>query len=210
VDKVIHILGNGDKAVLFDHKVKGTRLVCNLPPFEVENVFASVMVDFKMMAALTEGSLNLDAYQWVLGNRPKVWMQSQGAFYMKHAARIKEFYLTVPKYCGPAGSAQAATNFNCGHMATHYAANRLKGTEIHLYGFDSLFDHNMRSITDLYLSSDRSERNNFRLLNNWRPIWNGIFGEFPQTKFVLHHDHEKIKIPKADNVEVFVHDLKRK
>lgn len=202
--EVVHILGNGDSAPIFDHSCKGTRLVCNLPPFHVDNVFASVMVDFKMMAALTEGSLNLDAYQWVLGNRPKLWMENQGSFYIKHGHRIKDFYLTVPKYCGPPGTHQAATNFNCGHMASHYAANKLKAKEIHLYGFDSLFDHNMRSITDLYLNSDRSDTNNYRLLNTWRPVWVGIFDEFKDTKFILHHKHDKLKLRVGDNVSVEV------
>jgi len=196
MSKVIHILGNGDNANMFNHKCTGTRLICNLPPFEVQNVYASVMVDFKMMAALTEGSLNLDSYWWVLGNRPKAWMESQSSFYIKHAHHIRDFYLTVPKY------ALNATNFNAGHMATHYAANKLKGEEIHMYGFDSIFDHNMRSITDLYLPSDRGQANNFRLLNNWRPIWNGIFKEFSNTKFILHHSHNNSKVQLPKNVEV--------
>lgn len=203
--KIVHIIGNGDKAVLWDKapkKDKGLRLVCNLPPFAVENVFASVMVDFKMMAALTEGSLNLDSYQWVLGTRPKVWMENKGSFYLKHAHRIREFYTTVPKYAGPANV--RATNFNCGHMATHYAANKLKATEVHLYGFDSLFDHNMRSYTDTVLSSDRGDTNNYRLLNNWRPIWTGIFNEFKDTKFYLYHNHSNLKLKVSDNVEAVV------
>lgn len=194
--RIVHLLGNGDNASMFNHSCKGTRLICNLPPFEVSNVYASCIVDFKMMMALTEGSLNLDAYEWVLGNRPKIWMQNKAAFYLKHASKIKEFYLTVPKYAGN------ATNFNCGHMAAHYAANKLQAEEVHMYGFDSIFDHNMRSITDLYLNSDRGDTNNFRLLNNWRPIWNGIFNEFSNTKFVLYHKHDKAKIPLPDNCEV--------
>lgn len=205
--KIVHIIGNGDKSVLWDKapkRDKGLRLVCNLPPFEVQNVFASVMVDFKMMAALTEGSLNLDSFQWVLGTRPKIWMQDKGTFYLKHSHRIREFYTTVPKYAGPA--AVRATNFNCGHMASHYAANKLKASEIHLYGFDSLFDHNMRSYTDTVLSSDRGSNNNYRLLNNWRPIWTGIFNEFKDTtKFYLYHTHNDLKIKvKSDNVETVV------
>lgn len=198
MSKVVHILGNGDSAQLFDHSVSGSRLVCNMPPFAVENVHAAVMVDFKMMAALTEGSLNLDSYQWVLGTRPKIWMEQRSAFYLKHSYRIKEFYLTVPKYAGN------ATSFNCGHMATHYACNRLKANEVHMYGFDSIFDHNMNSITDLYLNSDRSKINNHRLLNLWRPIWMGIFSEFKEVKFVLYHKHNKSKIELPKNVEVIV------
>jgi hypothetical protein len=93
-------------------------------------------------------------------------------------------------------------------MAVHYAANRHKADEIHMYGFDTLFDFNMRSVTDLVLSSDRSQSNNFRLLNNWRPIWRDIFKEFPKTKFVLHHNHSNLKVPKFDNIEVKVYNDK--
>lgn len=198
MSKVFHLLGNGDSANLFDHGCKGTRIICNMPPFHVDKVYASVMVDFKMMYALSEGSLNLDMYQWVLGTRPKIWMEQRPDFYMKHAHRVKDFYLTVPEYAGN------ATNFNCGHMAAHYICNKHKPTEVHMYGFDSIFDKNMRSITDLYLSSDRSDVNNFRLLNNWRPIWNGIFDEFKNVKFYLYHKHKNSKIALPENVEVIV------
>jgi hypothetical protein len=204
---VVHILGNGDKAIFWNNVKKSkeeTKLICNLPPFDVpiKDIYASVMVDFKMMAALTEGSLNLDSYRWVLGNRPKIWMTAPGksTFYFKYAPNIREFYLTVPKYAGN------ATNFNCGHMAVHYAAARLQAKEIHMYGFDSIFDFNMRSFTDTVLMSDRGNANNFRLLANWRPIWTGIFKEFPNTKFVMHHDHSDVKIEIAENVHVVIHD----
>jgi hypothetical protein len=196
MDKVIQLIGNGDNAVRFDHSCKGLRLICNMPPFAVEKVYASVLVDFKMMMALTEGSLNLDAYDWILGNRPKMWMEANAAFYLKHSQRIKEFYLHVPKYAGN------ATNFNCGHMAAHYAVVKQKASVIHMYGFDSIFDHNMRSITDLYLSSDRGHTNNYRLLDNWRPIWHFLFKEFPDVQFVLYHKHGNTKIPLPGNVEV--------
>ncbi len=202
MSNIVKILGNGDRAPLFE-KVERTPgdklLICNMPPFEVKNVWASAMVDFKMMNALTEGSLNLDAYDWVLGNRPKIWMQDLApSFYLKYAKNIKEFYLTVPEYAGN------ATNFNCGHMATHYAANRLKATRIELFGFDSIFDFNMRSITDLYLPSDRTDVNNHRLLDIWRPIWRNIFLEFNKTEFVLYHNHDKTKINLPDNVTIKV------
>jgi hypothetical protein len=177
-------------------------LLCNMPPFEVpaKEVYATCMVDFKMMAALTEGSINIDQYMWVLGTRPRIWMYERSAFYMKYAPNIKEFYTHVPEY------AQNATNFNCGHMAVHYACARHKADEVHLYGFDTIFDFNMRSITDLYLSSDRTDSNNYRLLNNWRPVWRDIIREFPKTEFVFHHNHDNFKIPKLDNMRVVVYD----
>lgn len=210
-NRVWHVIGNGDKAQFYkEEKREGKKLLCNMPPFDIprEDVFATCMVDFKMMAALTEGSLNLDMYPWILGNRPRIWMDQpeQSRFYLKYAPNIKEFYLNVPKYCGPVGSAEAATNFNCGHMAVHYAASKQKASEIHMWGFDTLFDFNMRSITDLYLNSDRSDTNNYRLINNWRPIWYNLFKEFPDTRFILHHDHPDLKIPNpGKNITVMVH-----
>jgi hypothetical protein len=203
--KVVHVLGNGDRADLYQREKRiGTKLICNMPPFELDpkEVYASCMVDFKMMMALTEGSINLDRYRWVLGTRPRIWMYERSAFHMKYAPNVREFYTHVPKYAGN------ATNFNCGHMAVHYAATRHKADEVHMYGFDTIFDFNMRSVTDLVLSSDRTDTNNYRLLNNWRPVWRDLFREFPKTKFVLHHNHDNLKIPKLDNVEVKVYSIK--
>lgn len=203
--RVVHVIGNGDKADLYQRERReGMKLICNMPPFEIDpkEVYATCMVDFKMMMALTKGEIALDQYEWVLGTRPRIWMYERSAFYLKYANRVKEFYTHVPKY------AVNATNFNCGHMAVHYAANQKKADEVHLYGFDTIFDFNMRSVTDLILSSDRSTVNNYRLLNNWRPIWRDIFREFDKTKFVLHHNHDNLKIPKLDNVEVKVYSDK--
>lgn len=201
--KKIYILGNGDMAQMMPEAMRyqrdGKLLICNQPPFEVQNVYATVMVDFKMMSALSEGSIRLDAYHWVLGNRPKIWCDQNPSFYMRHAARIREFYTDVPKYAGKEVN-QAATNFNCGHMAAHYACRKHKPDEIHMFGFDSIFDHNMRSYTDTVLSSDRTGGNNFRLLDIWRPIWMNIFHEFKDVKFVLYHKHANAKIRTPENV----------
>jgi hypothetical protein len=123
-------------------------------------------------------------------------MEMHPAFHMKYAKQIKEFYTELPPY------AENYTNFNCGHLAVHYTANRLKCDEIHMYGFDSMFDFNMRSTSDLFLFSDRDINNNMRLMNNWRPIWSQLFAEFPETQFVLHHKHANLKFPAPKNVEI--------
>jgi hypothetical protein len=197
----IHLLGNGDSAHTFNkinRSAKDKLLICNMPPFAVDNVFASVMVDFKMMSALADGFVNLDAYDWILGTRPKKWMEMRSDFYMKYAPNIKAFHTQVPKYAGN------ATNFNCGHMAAHYACSQLGCTTLNMYGFDSIFDYNLRSSSDLFLESDRGEMNNYRLINIWRPVWMGIFQDFPDTRFVLHHTHEKSKIKLPNNVSIVV------
>ena len=206
--KKVHVLGNGDMAHMMPEGVRnktardGKLVACNAPPFAIRDPWCTTIVDFKMCGALTEGSINLDAFMWVMGNRPRLWMDKNPNFYMKHAHHIREFYTTVPKYCGKSAN-EAATAFNCGHMATHYSAKKLKPDEIHMYGFDSIFDHNMRSYTDVVLNSDRSKTNNYRLLDIWRPIWNHIFNEFSNITFVLHHKHPNPKIKTPKNVEFF-------
>ena len=73
----VNVLGNGDWADIFQRGTEGKLLVCNMPPMQLtkQEVYASCMVDFKMMAALQEGSVNLGMYDWILGNRPRRWME---------------------------------------------------------------------------------------------------------------------------------------
>ena len=50
--------------------------------------------------------------------------------------------------------------------------------EVHIYGFDSIFEMDLTSWTDTILGSDKVQ-NTVRLSNNWRPIWTHMFNEFP-------------------------------
>ena len=208
----VNVLGNGDHATLFKRGTEGKLLICNMPPFEVprSEVHATCMVDYKMMKALAEGHVKLDMYDWILGNRPRHWMELQPAFYMKYSQNVKGFHLHIPEYAQLPGQnkAQAATNYSCGHMAVDYACRTMKAKEVHIYGFDSIFETNLRSYTDLILESDRSANNTFRLANNWRPVFTHLFQEFSDVKFYLHHSHDKLKIPVGDNVEVIVEKRK--
>jgi hypothetical protein len=202
--RVVHIIGNGDTAVFYNQEPrKGLKLTCNIPPFPVEDAYGTVMVDFKMMRALTKGELTLPG-DWILGFRPKIWMEKQPEWYLKMSTQVKEFYLELPKY------ASNYTDFNCGHMATHYACKKFSPDEVHMWGFDSIFDMNLKSCSDFYLPSPRDTGSNVRLNGNWRPIWHGIFNEFKDTQFVLHHKHDHIKIPKLDNLTIEVHSKKKK
>lgn len=204
--RVAHVIGNGDQAQLYK-PAKGLKVACNQAPFNIENLYTSCIVDFKMCAALTEGSVAIDG-NWTLGFRPKIWYdQNKGNFKMRFGHKIREFYTEIPPYTKLFPNESVGnmyTNFNCGHFAVHYTANKLKADEIHMYGFDSLFDMNLRSYTDFVLQSDRGAQNNVRLNDRWRPIWNGIFNEFKDTQFVLHHNHDALKIPKLDNMEIRV------
>ena len=195
MSKVAHIIGNGD-AWRFYKPSPGIKMTCNLPPTDIRDVYATAIVDFKMVKAIHEGSVSLNAYDWVLGARPKKYTEMQPGFYMKYAPRIKEFYIELPKYV------RNYTDFNCGHMCTHYTANKLRCDEIHMYGFDSIFDFNLISTTDFVLQSDRDAMNTHRLANNWRPIWEGLFREFPNTQFIVYHKHGQAKVSLPENVEV--------
>ena len=44
------------------------------------------------MRALTQGEVNV-AGNWILGFRPKVWMDKHPGFYMQKAHQVKEFYI---------------------------------------------------------------------------------------------------------------------
>lgn len=192
----VNIIGNGPSVSLYKDTVDGTNIICNLPNVEVKNVYASVMVDFKMMRALADGKINNDNYQWVLGVRPKTYMDEHQSFKLKHASNVRDYYPNIPSYAGN------ATNFNCGHVATHYACTKLKPTELHMYGFDSLFDHTITSLTDKYLQANRTEQNVDRLTAIWRNVWIHLFQEFPNIKFHIHHLHPDIQINIPRNVTI--------
>jgi len=202
----VNVLGNGDSAFMFKRGTAGKLLICNMPPFEIprNEVYATCMVDFKMMKALQDGQIRLDMYDWVLGARPRKWMEMQPSFYLKYSQNIKGFHQNIPRYAQLPGQSegQAATNYSCGHMAVDYACRALKADEVHIYGFDSMFDLNLRSSTDLILESDRSVGNTHRLASNWRPIFTKIFQEFKGTNFYLHNTHKNIKIAIPDNVTI--------
>jgi hypothetical protein len=207
-----NVLGNGDHAHMYKRGTEGKLLICNMPPFEIptNEVFATCMVDYKMMLALAENRIKLDMYDWILGTRPRHWMEMQPQFYLRYAQKIKAMHTVVPEYAKLDGqnSIQAATNYSCGHMGVDYACRVQKASEVHIYGFDSMFDTSLRSYTDLLLESDRSSQNTHRLANNWRPIWTKMFEEFDNTQFFLYHSHDRIKFPIGDNVNIIVEEKK--
>ena len=208
----VNVLGNGDHATMFERGTPGKLLICNMPPMGIprREVYATCMVDFKMMKALADGEIKLDMYDWILGTRPRKWMEMQPQFYLKYAQNIKGFHQHIPAYAQLPGQneGQAATNYSCGHMAVDYACRVMRADEVHIYGFDSIFELNLRSYTDLLLQSDRGHANTFRLANNWRPIFTMMFQEFSGPKFYLYHSHDKIKIEIPDNVSIVVQEKK--
>jgi len=193
--KVVHLIGNGRSSAMYV-PATGLKVVCNIPPFAVENVYTSVIVDFKMMNSIYQGEIDVPG-DWVLGARPKKFMEMKPNFYIKRSGQIKQFYTHLPKY------AANHTDFNCGHMGLHWICNELKATEVHMYGFDSLFGFDITSTSDMFLPSDRENMNTQRLTAKWRPIFKGIFDEFKeQTKFVLYHPKGELFIKQPKNIEI--------
>ena len=133
----VNVLGNGDHAYMFERGQPGKLLICNMPPFEIpkREVHATCMVDFKMMKALADGLVKLDMYDWVLGTRPRRWMEMQPNFYLKYSQNIKGFHQHIPAYAQLPGQTegQAATNYSCGHMAVDYACRTMRADEVHLW-----------------------------------------------------------------------------
>lgn len=208
--RTVHVVGNGDSAQFYTEEPrKGLKLACNIPPFTMEDMYATCIVDFKMMNTIHKGEINPPG-EWIVGMRPKMYCDKHPNFYMKIAGRIKEFYTKLPKY------AANYTDFNCGHMAVYFACQKLKADRVHMWGFDSIFDFNLRSYTDLVINSDRGNMNNERLSSNWRPLWQNMFKDFDgnnknqRVEFILHHFHNQIKFPISDNVSVEVHGKKKK
>lgn len=195
--KIAHLIGNGNSAWSYRQGSPGIKMTCNLPPFPVPDAIGTGMVDFKMMKAITEGSVSVPG-EWILGFRPKIWCDGNSSFYMKHAQQIKEFYLTLPSYV------ENYTDFSCGHMCAHFLATKHQPDELHMYGFDSLFDCDLRSCTDFYLNSERDVANTVRLSDKWRSIWPALFNEFPITTFYIYGRHSDIKLDLPDNAEVRV------
>lgn len=195
MSRIVHVIGNGSSSNAYKQGTKGIKLTCNLPPFPVEGAYGTCMVDFKMMRHIHMEEIAVPG-DWILGARPKYYMEQYPSFKLKHGVQIKEFFTELPKY------AKNYTDFNCGHMATYYATKKLKADEVHMYGFNSIFDLDLKSCTDFYLNSDREDMNNTRLSGNWRPIWQEMFKEFKNVQFVLYHPHDKAKIPLSENVEV--------
>lgn len=196
---IVHVIGNGPSAANYVQGSEGAKVSCNIPPFDIDGLFATCIVDFKMMHAIKNDGI-MPPRPWVLGFRPKVFMEKNPSFHMKAAPYIREFFTKLPKY------ADGYTQFNCGHMATYYSLHKWNPKVVHMYGFDSMFNFDLSSATDFYLESDRSEQNNARLTNNWRKLWHGIFKEWSETDFVVHMDnHDNLKFPKPDNVKIIVH-----
>jgi len=193
----VHVVGNGPSSAIFTKTPVSNEdkiIACNLPPFTINRVYGYMIVDFKMMRAIREGSLMVPP-EWILGFRPKMFCDSDPMFHMQHASKIKEFYTTLPDYV------PNYKDFSCGHAAVHYAATKLRPRVIHMYGFDSIFDFDSTSCSDLYLPSSRDLINTNTLTASWRRIWPALWREFPTIDFKLYGRHVDVKIPLGKNVE---------
>lgn len=200
---IVHVLGNGPSQQLwFNAETKGQVVACNMPYQVVpkERLWASIIGDFKVMRAINEGSLDLSHMPWVFGTRPKMYCDQNPSFHMKWAQNIREFYTYVPPYSAN------ATDWSAGHLAVHYTCMRLQPKELHMWGFDSMFSHDLSSASDLLIESNREANNRFRMNAVWRPIWQNLFQEMNNVNFVIHYDKKaNLQFEVTDNVRVEHH-----
>ena len=63
--KAVHIIGNGDSAAFYQQEPrKGLKLCCNVPPFEIYDMYATCIVDYKMMQTIDSGQA-LPPGEWI-------------------------------------------------------------------------------------------------------------------------------------------------
>ena len=94
--KAVHVIGNGDTASFYQKEPrKGLKLCCNVPPFEIYDMYATCIVDYKMMSVIDAGQA-LPPGEWICGVRPKHYCETHPRFHMRIANRIKEFYTKLP------------------------------------------------------------------------------------------------------------------
>ena len=81
--RIVQIIGNGDSAAFYNEapKRKGLKLTCNLAPFEVEGVYATCIVDFKMMNTIHKGEIEVPG-EWICGARPKEYCNRNPKFHL--------------------------------------------------------------------------------------------------------------------------------
>ena len=112
--RTVHIIGNGDQAVRYKPQ-KGTKITCNLPPFSVEGVYATCLVDFKIMHAMHMGEIAIPG-DWILGFRPHKYLEMNPDLRIRWGSQIRDYFTEKPPY------APTLTDWNCGHMATAFSA----------------------------------------------------------------------------------------
>jgi len=207
----VEVLGNGPSQSLFfregSAKDLATPVVCCNLPYQLPDIgriWATILGDFKMMRAINEGSLDMNHSMWVLGFRPKLYCDQNPNFYMKNAQRIREFYTRIPPY------AENPTEWSAGHLAVHYTCVRLAPKELHLWGFDSMFSHDLSSSSDVIMESNREAQNRYRMNSRWRPLWQGIFDEMTNIQFKIHANPGlTLQYEVPDNVQL-VHEERKK
>ena len=84
--RIVQVIGNGDCAVYYNEepKRKGLKLTCNVSPFAVEGVYATCIVDFKMMNTIHKGGVTIPG-EWICGARPKEYCSRNPKFHLQIA-----------------------------------------------------------------------------------------------------------------------------
>ena len=114
MNRVVHIIGNGDCAVFYKPS-PGIKLTCNMPAFDIADVYGTVMVDFKMMKARVGKSIESPGSK---ANKLKLAKQD------KRKEKLKELRA---KGVGPYEEAKAMNQLSMGGEPRGYGAARTSG-----------------------------------------------------------------------------------
>jgi len=128
----------------------------------------------------------------IIDNQPITWMKNNNwnprvPVYCTAAAR------DYAKKCNRSGDWFAVyekrERYNAGLYAVEHCVSR--ATQIHLWGFDSLFSTDVTSQMDAIVPRGKRPP----LHTRWRPLWQQLFEQNPNVEFVLH-------IPQGEKSEV--------
>lgn len=158
------VLGNGPSRARFD-RVGDFVLGCNIPSQEF-SVDATVICDEEIVWVL-KNDFTLIQVPVIISTRAFEKMKEfkiEHHFEILHVFKPKDWY-----------------------NSAHYAAEYLMEygcNEVHIWGCDSVFEENLESTTDGYVTKNLDSS---RFLKNWRRVWNNIFDN-PNCHFVVYRN----------------------
>lgn len=158
------VLGNGPSRDRFD-RVGDFVIGCNIPSQEF-SVDATVICDEEIVWVL-KNDFTLIQVPVIISTRAFEKMKEfkiEHHFEILHVFKPKDWY-----------------------NSAHYAAEYLMEygcNEVHIWGCDSVFEENLESTTDGYVTKNLDSS---RFLKNWRRVWNTIFDN-PKCHFVVYRN----------------------
>jgi hypothetical protein len=182
---IAHLLGNGASYTLYTPQ-QGTIIGFNVPKHNW-HVDYIVILDTMANRAMSKQDIK---------PRATVWCHTDVLEQAQHNKHYPEMFDPV------FGDKDARPRrYNGGHAVVDYIINNRKPTEIHLWGFDSMFSTDLTSAMDETLPRP----NRPPLNNEWRPHWHTIMAKDSSIQYVLHIPKGKTSEVKAPNLTVQEH-----